>query len=331
MEATPVTEIELKSLSLRIVGRIMMQGYSHITVMADEAVDLLNVEPERIYFDATFGGGGHSREILKRGGRVIATDLDDDSIENSISLQKEYAGRIQVIKGNFKDAVKILRGVGVERVDGVIADLGLSSNQLENSRRGFSFFDSVPLDMRFDTKNGVPAYQFLKSVSVDDLSYALENFADIRKARRLAEYIKLYFSRSMANDASQFAIYLRKSRLTPRSPRIDPATRIFMAIRMMVNNEVQNLTEFLTGLPMIVRDGATAVIITFHSVEDRIVKNLFKNFTRQEFIEYDGIRLRAELINKKVITPSLFEVRSNPRSRSAKMRVIRFFEYKKEV
>ncbi|MGC8927336.1 MAG: 16S rRNA (cytosine(1402)-N(4))-methyltransferase RsmH [Myxococcota bacterium] len=307
-----------------------MQEYTHITVMAEEAIEMLNVKPGGIYYDATLGGGGHSREILKRGGRIIATDLDDDAINNSINLQREYEGRVQVIKGNFKDAVKILKGVGVDRVDGVIADLGLSSNQIENSRRGFSFSENVPLDMRFDPSQRVPAYQFLKEVNLKDLVYALENFADIRNARRLAEYIKQYFNNDMENDASQFASYLRKSRFVPHPGRIDPATRIFMAIRMMVNDEVGNLTEFLMKLPMMVKDGTRVVIITFHSVEDRIVKNIFRKFVKQDYIEMDGITLRAELINRKVITPSNFEIRMNLRSRSAKMRAIRFFECEKE-
>jgi 16S rRNA (cytosine1402-N4)-methyltransferase len=302
----------------------MSQGYHHITVMADEALEILNVVSGGVYLDATFGGGGHSERILEKGGRVIALDLDDEAIENAHRLKERFGDRFSIFKGNFKEAFKFCRMAGVERVDGVIADLGLSSNQLEQSGRGFSFMRSEPLDMRFDRTASRTAYELLSELSVEDIAYTLKTFADIERDTKVAGYLKEYFSKGMPNDALSFAEYIRGCRFIKRNRRIDPATRVFMAIRMLVNNEVDNLTTFLARLPMIVKNDTRVVVIAFHSVEDRIVKNIFRKFVRQDLIETEGIRLRAELLIKKVIRPSERERRSNPRSRSAKMRAIRF-------
>ncbi len=302
-----------------------VNAYHHLSVMTDVVAQLMNVRPSGLYVDATLGGGGHSEVILKRGGRVFAIDLDDDAIGFSRRLKDEYGDRFNAVKGNFKDVDRILKNNDIEKVDGLIADLGLSSNQLENGRRGFSFSDSSPLDMRFDTSKGVTAYELMSQIETDELAKALSDFADIRKAEKVARYLKIYFEKSMPNNALEFAEYVRGCRYLERSRRIDPATRIFMAIRMMVNDEVGNLITFLGSIPAIVNEGAVVVVISFHSVEDRIVKTFFRRFTKDSF-KMSGLNLSAELINKKVIFASEEEIRNNPGARSARLRAIRFFK-----
>ncbi len=307
-----------------------MSEYRHITVMKDEVTDLLKVSEGKVYFDATLGGGGHSRAILEKGGVVIASDLDDDALSNAASLKNEFKDRFFPLKGNFRDAVKIVRQAGFERVDGVVADLGFSSHQIDNPSRGFSFMKGGPLDMRFDRSSSPTAYQFLAGIDCENLAYGLEHFGDISKSLKIAQYIKLYFTKRMPDDSLAFADYLRRCRYLPRSRRIDPVTRVFMAIRMMVNDEVGNLTEFLVKLPLMMKPDSVAVVISFHSVEDRIVKNIFRKFVQQKYIETNGETCFAKLINKKVIVPSDEEMRQNPRSRSARLRAISFGDKKKE-
>ncbi len=308
-----------------------MIEYRHISVMNKKVVDLMEVVPERIYYDATLGGGGHSEEILKRGGIVVATDLDSDAIFNASSLVQRYKGRFFPFKGNFKDAIQIVKQAGFERVDGVVADLGFSSYHIENPARGFSFSKSGPLDMRYDRSGKLTAYQFLSQIDTNELAYGLENFADIKRSGRLAEYIKRYFIENRPDDTVEFADYLRRGRFLPHNRRIDPVTKIFMAIRIMVNDEIGNLTEFIVRLPLMLRQNSVVAVITFHSVEDRIVKNLFRKFASQKGIDAGGIDLRVELINKKVILPDREEILSNPRARSAKLRVIKFLDVIAEV
>ncbi|MCX7957787.1 MAG: 16S rRNA (cytosine(1402)-N(4))-methyltransferase RsmH [Deltaproteobacteria bacterium] len=307
-----------------------MSEYRHTTVLKDEVTDLLGVTSGKVYFDATLGGGGHSRATLEKGGIVIATDMDEDAIRNADGLKSEYRERFFPVKGNFRDAVKIVRQTGFERVDGVVADLGLSSHQIENDSRGFSFMRDGPLDMRFDRSAPNTAYQFLKGIDAESLAYGLRYFADIKKAEKIAQYIKVYFSGNMPDNTIIFSEYLSRCRYLRGSKRINPATRVFMAIRMMVNDEVGNLTEFLVKLPLMMNYHSTAAVISFHSAEDRIVKDIFRKFTRQKYIEAGDKLFRARLINKKVIVPKRDEIRMNPRSRSARLRAISFTQAEKE-
>lgn len=307
-----------------------MYERGHITVMKDEVVNFLKVEAKKVYYDATLGGGGHSRAILEKGGTVVATDLDDNAIKISKSLVDEFGGRFFPIKGNFKDAADILKKCGFGRVDGVVADLGFSSYQINDESRGFSFMRSGPLDMRYDQMHGKPAYEILREIDALDLARKLESYADIRRSESVAKYLKVYFSNGMPNDTVSFADYLRRCKFIPKSRRIDPVTRVFMAIRMIVNSELENLLAFLESLPLIVKNDSVVVVISFHSAEDRIVKNTFRRFAQQKYIEAGECVLKARLINKKVVVPTLNEIRQNPRSRSAKLRAIGFYILKKE-
>lgn len=306
------------------IERFVMAEYFHIPVMKEEVLRLLDIKPDKIYLDATLGGGGHSRGILERGGIVIAIDLDEEAIRNSMALKEQYKDRFFAFRGNFRDAVDIIRRAGFERVDGVVMDLGISSFQVDNPLRGFSFLKSGPINMRFDGDDSFSTYNYLKKIKLQDLADAFEKFADLRKAKEIARYVKSYFEQNMPDDTLKFAEYLRGCKALPRSRRIDPVTRVFMAIRMLVNNEVENINGFFTSLPMIVKPGAVVVVIAFHSVEDRLVKNFFKDFTKKRSIDGGGLNLTARLINKKVILPSREEVSKNPRSRSARLRAITF-------
>lgn len=304
-----------------------MSDYRHTGVMTERVVEILNIRRSGLYLDATLGGGSHSEAILQRGGDVIAIDLDDDAIRFSERLKDCYKERFRAYKGNFADIENILKKAGYERIDGVVADLGISYHHLEKWNRGFSFRSHAPLDMRFDSSSGEGAYEMMRTIKTESLARALSEFADIRRAEKVAEYLKIYFENGMEDNASIFADYVRRCRYLEdnrRNRRIDPVTRVFMAIRIMVNDEIGNLVKFLTKLPLVVKGGSVVVVITFHSAEDRIVKDMFKRLTGHSSL-LSGTNLSAVLVNKKVITPSEGEIRINPRARSAKLRAIRFF------
>lgn len=310
-----------------------MSDYRHTGVMTERVIEILNVRRSGLYLDATLGGGSHSEAILQRGGSVIAVDLDDDAIRFSRRLKDHYRERFRAYKGNFADIENILKNAGYKRLDGIVADLGISSHHLEKGNRGFSFRAHAPLDMRFDSSSGESAYEMMRTIKVEGLARLLSEFADIKRAEKVARYLKTYFENGMEDNAAIFADYVRRCRYLEhnrRNRRIDPVTRVFMAIRMMVNDEIGNLVRFLTKLPLVVSEGSVVVVITFHSTEDRIVKNMFKRLTGHSSL-LSGTNLSAELVNKKVITPSEDEIRMNPRARSAKLRAIRFFATHLEV
>jgi 16S rRNA (cytosine1402-N4)-methyltransferase len=276
-----------------------------------------------VYVDATLGGGGHALEILKRtgpDGLVVGIDWDEDALSEARKSLKPFEGRARIVRGNFSRLPEILGAMGIAEVDGILLDLGLSSIQLEKRERRFSFRGDGPLDMRMDQRRDVTAADLINHLSLDELERTLSEYGEERWAKKIAKAIVAERAREPIETTQQ----LRKIvwRAVPRryqSRRVDPATRTFQAFRIRVNDEFENLKQFLGTGWKALKKGGRICIISFHSLEDRMVK---ESFRRLEKGEGEGKNEKGVLrvITKKVIVPSGEELRNNPRSRSAKLR-----------
>ncbi len=298
----------------------------HQPVMLEQAMDLLRPHSGGIYVDLTLGAGGHARAILERSapdGKLLGLDRDPSAIELAGETLSEFSGRYSLIHGAFADLSEHLEHAGIERVDGLLADLGVSSMQLDRPERGFSFQNPGPLDMRMDQDSGSPLVKVLSETGERELAGALRKFADIRQARKLARRLLKALSDGVLTDTESLAKVVGVS---SRRGKIHPATRVFMALRMLVNDELGQLDSLLGLLPEPLVPGGRAVFISFHSLEDRAVK--------RRFVELEGVCTcppglpvcacgRVSLmkrLTKKALRPGERELARNPRARSARMR-----------
>ncbi len=292
-----------------------MGELKHIPVMVEEVMELLRCEPGRIYVDGTLGGGGHAEEILKRthpNGMVIGIDWDLRAIEEAKERLKPFGGRIRVVRENFVRLPEILKSAGIEEVDGILLDLGLSSLQIDEVERGFSFRGEGPLDMRMDQRAECTAADLVNRLPLKELERILLEYGEERWARRIGKAIVEDRERSPIQTTLDLSrIVYRAIPKRYQSRRIDPATRTFQALRMRVNRELENLKEMLTLGWRALRRGGRFCILTFHSLEDRVVKDGFRRLEREG---------EMRILTKKPLTPSVEEERRNPRSRSAKLR-----------
>jgi 16S rRNA (cytosine1402-N4)-methyltransferase len=290
-------------------------GSQHIPVLVEEVMNLLRCEAHKTYVDATVGGGGHTLEILKRAspdGIVIGIDWDEEAIAEAKRALVLFGDRIKILRENFVRLPDLLEALNISEVDGILLDLGLSSLQLEKKERGFSLKGEGPLDMRMDQRIDRTAADLLDSLSFQELESTLREFGEERWAKRIAK--ALVHEREKRPIETTQELRQIVHRAIPRrfhSRKIDPATRTFQAFRIRVNEELENLRRILeTGWTFLKRGGRICVI-SFHSLEDRMVKETFRRLDR------DGVMRR---ITKKPITPSEEEQQRNPRSRSAKLR-----------
>lgn len=306
----------------------------HITVLLHEAVDGLALKENGIYIDGTFGRGGHSRLILSklsRHGRLIGIDRDHHAIAEAEKIQDQ---RFQIEHNSFSQIPEICEKLGlVGRIDGILLDLGVSSPQLDEAERGFSFMKDGPLDMRMDTNQGLSAAEWLKKVSVEDLTWVLKTFGEERFAKRIATAIVEYNKRAVKNgeECLSRTVQLAEliSQVVPfKDKHKHPATRSFQAIRIFINSELDELESILhSALEVLAPEGRLS-IISFHSLEDRMVKHFIKKQSRGEQIP-KGLPLREDQIQRtqklkaigKAIQPSEAEIQANPRSRSAILRI----------
>ena len=306
----------------------------HITVLLHEAVNGLALKENGIYIDGTFGRGGHSRFILSQlssNGRLIAVDRDPRAIAEA---QKIQDSRFQIEHNSFSHIPEICDKLNlVGKIDGILLDLGVSSPQLDEAERGFSFMKDGPLDMRMDTTQGLSAEEWLKQVSIEDLTWVLKTFGEERFAKRIATAIVDYNKSAVKNGTeflsrtSQLAELI--SQAVPFKDKYKhPATRSFQAIRIFINSELDELESLLnSALDMLAPEGRLS-IISFHSLEDRMVKHFMKKQSKGEDIP-KGLPLREDQIQRnqklriigKAIQPSDAEIQANPRSRSAVLRV----------
>lgn len=302
--------------------------FKHYTVMKNEAVDALECKDGLIYVDCTLGGGGHSELILKRiqpDGRLIAFDIDDDAIAAASERLKDY-DNLTIVKNSYTNIKKVLQSLGIEKINGgVLFDLGASFHQFHKAERGFSFSKEAPLDMRFNQDADFSAYDVVNSYSEDDLVRIFSEYGEERFSKRIAKTIieqrrlkKLETTTELANLIVSCTPHVKSS--------IHPATRVFQAIRIEVNHELTNVKNTLNDVLEMLDIGAIISVISFHSLEDRIVKHLFKYHSQRCHCDKNQMICtcpppKLELVNKKPITASEQEIKENPPSRSAKLRI----------
>jgi 16S rRNA (cytosine1402-N4)-methyltransferase len=284
--------------------------YNHLTVMRDEVVQMLQPQAGGVYVDCTLGGGGHSEAILQANpeATVIGIDRDDDALTHAAERLASFGERVRFQKACFSTLTEWLQESGIGQVDGLVADLGVSSPQLDSARRGLSFRFEGPLDMRMDPTSGETAAELIDSISVDELADIIYQYGEERRSRRIARCVK------QAHDAGELVttLDLRRAVIRAVGPArvggVDPATRTFQALRIAVNRELDELNDLLKSLPTIMKTGGTIAIISFHSLEDRLVKHA------------THVKDQWQLINKKPLIATEDERLANPRSRSAKLR-----------
>jgi len=288
----------------------------HQSVMIEEVLEFLNLKHGAVVVDATVGGGGHSLEILKAitpGGRLIGIDADSGALNIAHDRLKDFSPSFKLINDNFRHLDRILSRENIKDVDAILLDLGISSYQIEDALRGFGIKHDSRLDMRMDQNSRVTAYDIINRYKEKELSIVIERYGEERFHNRIARYISEARQKKPIETTQELAGIIRRAvGYKYRNFRIDPATRTFQAIRIEVNDELGSLEEGLKSAIFWLKTGGRIAVISFHSLEDRIVKNLFKG--------YSGLGI-LKIITKKPLTPSRDEIFNNPRARSAKMRV----------
>lgn len=299
---------------------------SHIPVMAVEMLAALAPRDGETYLDGTFGAGGYSRSVLEAADcAVVALDCDPDAIARGQALVAEFDGRLSLLLGRFGDMIELLRDAGIDRLDGVVLDLGVSSPQLDEASRGFSFRGDGPLDMRM-SREGPTAADVVNGFEEGELAGLIRQLGEERHARRVARAIVAARETAPIRSTMQLAQIVRYA--IPRSrDGIDPATRTFMALRIHVNDELGELDRALVAAERLLRPGGRLVVVSFHSLEDRKVKNFLRvrggqapGASRHAPVVDAGPKPTFRLIDRRGVTPGAEEVAANPRARSARLR-----------
>jgi len=304
----------------------------HIPVMLGPVIELLNCKPGGIYVDATIGAGGYARSILEKSaadGVVLGLDWDGEAIERVRERLSGYGERLILEKADFADIRRVLSKHGVREVDGIAADLGVSSFQIEDPKRGFSFIKEGPLDMRMNRDLPQTAADLVNKLPEKDLADLIYRYGEERLSRRIARAIVEARKRSRIVDTRELAELIRKTVPATRDTfRIHAATRTFQALRIAVNRELDSLERFLPEALHVLKPGGSLCVVSFHSLEDRMVKGAFRNWARscrcpreRAACECEG-RPLVRLLTKKALRPLPDEVERNPRSRSARLRAV---------
>lgn len=292
----------------------------HIPVLLRESIEGLNIRPDGFYLDLTFGGGGHSREILKQlpEGRLMGFDQDEDALANVPD-----DGRFIFVNHNFRYLRNFVQYYGFERVDGILADLGVSSHEFDEAGRGFSFRFEAELDMRMNRRNRLTASEVLNRYDEEGLQDIFKNYGEVENARRLVGFIVK--ARQEKEILTSDDLYRAILPCIPKMKEKKYLAKVYQALRIEVNGELDALKEMLEEAGKMLKPGGRLVVITYHSLEDRIVKNFLRAGNIEGKIEKDAlyghVTKSFELINRKVIVPSEEEEEANPRARSAKLRI----------
>lgn len=304
--------------------------FEHIPVLLNEILEYLDPKPGGVYIDGTLGGAGHSSEIAKRivpGGVLIGIDQDSNAIDAATRRLEAYKDNVIIVRDNFRNIKTIALQKGFKEVDGILLDIGVSSHQLDEKERGFSYMQDGPLDMRMDTENGLNASDIVNNSSEQELIRILRDYGEEKWAVRIAKFITEERKNSRIDTTFKLADIIQRA--IPAAARRDgghPAKRTFQALRIAVNDELQVLEEAVTNAARLLKPGGRLVVITFHSLEDRIVKKIFNNMEKpctcppQLPVCACGKEPLLRVITKKPVTAGVEELKTNTRSKSAKLR-----------
>ena len=305
--------------------------FVHKSIMLAETIESLCIKPDGIYVDGTLGGGGHSLEIAKRldaGGRLIGIDQDGDAIEAAGKRLAPYADRVTIVRSNYADMKKVLHDLGIEKVDGILLDLGVSSYQLDNGERGFTYREDVPLDMRMDVRQERTARDIVNTYSETELYHIIRDYGEDKFAKNIAKHIVLARKEEPVETTGQLTEIIKAA--IPKKVRAvggHPAKKTFQAIRIELNHELDVLKGHLEEMVGLLGDGGRLCVITFHSLEDRIVKNIFRTCENPCICPPGfpvctcGRKPKGRVITRKPIVPGEEELKENSRAKSAKLRV----------
>jgi 16S rRNA (cytosine1402-N4)-methyltransferase len=305
--------------------------FEHRTVLLAETIEYLSVIPDGIYVDATLGGGGHSLEILKKlgnKGKLIGIDRDENAIKAAGDRLVQFSDRVVLIHGNFVDMAKLVNDAGVSRVDGIVMDLGVSSHQLDEGERGFSYMQDAPLDMRMDRQQAMSAKEVVNAYDESDLARVISGYGEERWAKRIAAFIVRERKKAAIETTGQLVDIIKAAiPAAARRKGPHPAKRTFQALRIEVNDELGILERAVKDGVELLKSGGRICIITFHSLEDRKIKSVFRELENPctcppgAPVCVCGKEPVVRVITRKPVFPTEEEVRKNPRARSAGLRV----------
>ncbi|MDO7788017.1 16S rRNA (cytosine(1402)-N(4))-methyltransferase RsmH [Desulforamulus aquiferis] len=305
--------------------------FKHVSVLLQESIEGLNIYPEGIYVDCTLGGAGHSAEILRRlgpKGRLVGLDQDPAAINNAVERLQEFEGQFQGVLSNFSKLSVVLQELNISQIDGVLFDLGVSSYQLDTPERGFSYMHDADLDMRMSPEQPVSARELVNHLSEGELTKIIKNYGEERWAKRIASFIVAERAREQITTTSKLVEVIKKA--IPANARREgphPAKRTFQALRIAVNDELGILAEAIKGAVGVLKPGGRICVITFHSLEDRIIKETYKELANPCIcppafpVCACGNKSQLKIITGKPVAPREEEIEINPRARSAKLRI----------
>lgn len=304
--------------------------FSHKSVLLDEVIESLNIKPDGYYVDGTLGGGGHALEVVKRleGGKLIGIDQDADAIKAATQRLIDYRNRVIIVRDNYVNVENILKREGIEKVDGIYVDLGVSSYQLDAAERGFTYRFDAPLDMRMDDRNELKASDIVNDYSESELFHVIRDYGEDRFAKNIAKHIVAYRSKKRIETTFELVDIIKSA--IPMKIQVTgghPAKRTFQAIRIELNKELEVLKDSLNVMIELLNPGGRLSVITFHSLEDRIVKQAFKKAESPCICPKNfpvcvcGNKSKGRVITRKAVLPSEKELEENSRAKSAKLRV----------
>lgn len=304
--------------------------FHHQPVLLEECLQLLDIKPTGVYFDCTLGGGGHSEAIvgqLSESGLLVGLDQDEDALTAATTRLKKFGGKVRTVRSNFADLDKVAEELEIAAVDGLLFDLGISSYQVDQAQRGFSYQQEAQLDMRMDKRQETTAAQLVNELSAEELKRIISSYGEERWAARIAQFIvRSRVDEPISTTTQLVDVIKRAIPAGARKAGPHPAKRTFQALRIAVNKELEVVEQAIAKGVQLLAPGGRIVVISFHSLEDRIVKQSFKQFAQQCKcppglpICACGARKEVRIITGKPITPSNSEVERNPRARSAKVR-----------
>ncbi len=307
-----------------------MSEFSHFSVLLSECIENLNIKPDGVYVDGTAGGAGHSSKIAERldGGLLIPIDQDEDAIKVISERLAPYGERVKIVRDNFSNIKSVLEGLGIEKIDGLLLDLGVSSYQLDTAERGFSYMADAPLDMRMDNRAVRSAYTVINEYSADELKKIIYDFGEERFAPKIAYGIINAREKAPVKTTGELVEIIKNSLPSfARREEWSSVKRVFQAVRIEVNRELDVIAPTIEAAVNMMNEGGRIVIITFHSLEDRIVKQTFQSLASGCTCPKDfpvcvcGNKPKIKILTKKPILPSDAELAVNSRSKSAKLRV----------